>query len=100
VCRELRNLGFGETNPAHPLLLELLSAGATVDEFVYAGKESKKRGKDFKYLLGIVRGQRAEALTASKQLLHGDIPSISPPKSMPKRENFHEKDYGMGVMDI
>lgn len=94
VCRELRNLGFGETNPAHPLLLELLAAGATVDEFVFAGKESKKKGKDFKYLLGIVRGQRAEALAASKQILHGDVPNKSPPKTTPQRENFHEKDYG------
>lgn len=95
VCRELRNLGFGETNPAHPLLLELLNAGATVDEFVYAGKEAKKKGKDFKYILGIVKGQRAEALAASKQILHGDISNKSPPKkTTPQRENFHEKDYG------
>lgn len=94
VCRELRNLGFGETNPAHPLLLELLNAGAIVDEFVYAGKEAKKKGKDFKYILGIVKGQRAEALAASKQILHGDVPNKSPPKTTPQRENFHEKDYG------
>lgn len=95
VCRELRNLGFGETNPAHPLLLELLAAGATVDEFVFAGKEAKKKSKDFKYILGIVRGQRTEALAASKQILRGDISNKSPPKkTTPQRENFEEKDYG------
>lgn len=97
VCLELRKFGFGEVNQAHPLLLELLKAGATTEEFIFAATEAKKRNKDFKYLLGIVKGQRKEAMEASKQILHGELPNKSPPANgSSKFKKFDSADYNRG----
>ena len=48
-------------NPSHPVLLELLSAGAEIGEFVQAARDSVAKRKDFRYALGIVRGNRQDA---------------------------------------
>lgn len=93
VCRELKNFGFSDLNPAHPLLLELLKAGASVNEFVQAAKVAKEKGKGFNYLLAIVKGQRKEAKEAAKQVLHGDLPNKSPPGNSKKFQKFSGFDY-------
>jgi len=56
-------------------LLQLIEAGATVDEFVYAARTAKDKRKGFSYLLGIVKSQRKEALAMSKQILKGKLPN-------------------------
>ena len=53
----------------------LIEAGATVDEFVYAARTAKDKGKGFAYVLGIVKSQRAEALQAKDKVLQGTIPN-------------------------
>lgn len=93
VCRELRDSGIENLNPANPLLLELLKAGASVNEFVQAAKVAKEKGKGFNYLLAIVKGQRKEAKEAAKQVLHGDLPNKSPPGNSKKFQKFSGFDY-------
>lgn len=61
-------------NPHNPLLLALIEAGATEDEFAYASREAVSKGnKKFGYVLGIVKGQREQA---AKLILHkGRLPN-------------------------
>ncbi|MDR2506577.1 MAG: YdaU family protein [Candidatus Accumulibacter sp.] len=72
VCLALKNTGLPTVNPSHPDLLELLAAGATVDDFVNAARGMKQREtpprNPFAYVLGVVKGQRddAQAAAASK----------------------------------
>lgn len=72
VCLALKSAGLPTVNPSHPDLLELLAAGATVDDFVNAARGMKQREtpprNPFAYVLGVVKGQRddAQAAAASK----------------------------------
>lgn len=75
VCLELKKIGIIDLNPAHPKLLMLIEAGATIDEFMHAARTAKDKGKGFKYVLGIVEGQRAEAESAKGKVLQGKIPN-------------------------
>ena len=93
LCIELKNLGLSDLNPAHPVLLELLKAGATVDEFVQACLLAKEKGKGFSYILGIVKSQRKEAKDAATQVLHGDLPNKSPPADGKNFKKFSGLDY-------
>lgn len=70
----LKNLGILDFNPTNPSFLKLLDAGATVDEFVNATKNSKV--KKFAYIIGMVNGQRrdAEEFEASKGSSKTSIP--------------------------
>jgi hypothetical protein len=74
VCKAMRPKKIAGLDPAHPLLLALLHAGATVDEFLGAAAEAVKRGKpSFAYVLGIVKRRREEA---AKLVLHqGRLPN-------------------------
>lgn len=61
VCLELKKIGIVDVNPSHPELLMLIKAGATIDEFVYAARTAKDKGKGFAYVLGVVKGRMADA---------------------------------------
>lgn len=61
VCVALRAEGMSSVNPQHPDLLALLANGAEIQEFVDAARLAKERGKGFAYVIGIVKGQRADA---------------------------------------
>jgi uncharacterized protein YdaU (DUF1376 family) len=100
VCQEMKNLGLIDLNPQNPLLLELIAVGATMEEFIHAGKTAKSKGKGFAYALAIVKGQRKEAKELVSQVLHGELPNKSPPKKTPQRENFKDKNYGTGVRSL
>lgn len=78
VCLELKKIGIIDVNPAHPELLMLLEAGATLDEFVYAARTAKDKGKGFAYVLGIVKGQRTDAAQLKAD---AEKRSRSPPSS-------------------
>lgn len=75
VCLEIKKIGIIDINPAHPKLLMLIEAGATIDEFMHAARTAKDKGKGFAYVLGIVKSQRAEALQAKGKVLQGKIPN-------------------------
>jgi uncharacterized protein YdaU (DUF1376 family) len=61
VCVALRAEGMASVNSQHPDLLALLVDGAEIQEFVEAARIAKDKGKGFAYVLGIVKGQRADA---------------------------------------
>ena len=61
VCLELKKIGIVDVNPSHPKLGSLIKAGAMLDEFIYAARTAKDRGKGFAYVLGVVEGRRNEA---------------------------------------
>lgn len=61
VCIAMKAEGMIDVSSAHPLLLELLKAGAEIGEFVDAARRAVADGKRFAYALAIVRGQREDA---------------------------------------
>ncbi len=61
VCVALRSEGMAQVNPSHPELLALLDQGARIEDFISAGRIAKERNKGFAYVLGIVKGQLADA---------------------------------------
>ncbi|SFW21104.1 DUF1376 domain-containing protein [Nitrosovibrio sp. Nv17] len=73
-CRGMALHGVRACNPHHPVLLALLKAGATEDEFVQAARSAAARGKaNFAYVVGTVRRQREEA---ARLVLHrGRMPN-------------------------
>lgn len=75
VCMEIKKIGIIDVNPSHPKLLMLVESGATIDEFMHAARTAKDKGKGFKYVLGIVEGQRTEAESAKGKVLQGKIPN-------------------------
>lgn len=70
VCRALRQAGI-PGNPSHPTLLELLDAGATLQHFVDAAPKAAGKRDPFAYLLGVVRGQIADAATLRQTVAGG-----------------------------
>lgn len=62
VCKALVAAGVTGVNPSHPNLVALLESGATLQEFTDAANESTK--KTFAYILGVVKGRRADASAA------------------------------------
>jgi hypothetical protein len=72
VCRRMRTLGLDGVQPAHPSLLRLIEAGASIAEFEGAAKAAKDRQKGFAYALAMLERQRSEA---AKLVLHtGQMP--------------------------
>lgn len=60
ICLALRKAGI-PGNPSHPTLLELIAAGATAQHFADAAPKAAGKRDPFAYLLGVVRGQLADA---------------------------------------
>jgi hypothetical protein len=54
-------------NPSHPDLIALLEDGAEIQEFVNAARLASEKGKGFAYVIGIVKGQRADAQRIAAQ---------------------------------
>lgn len=61
VCVVLKSEGVSSVNPSHPDLAALLAAGAEVGQFAEAARLATAKGKGFAYVLGIVKGQMADA---------------------------------------
>lgn len=61
VCIAMKAEGIGNCNPGHPDLQVLIDQGAEVQNFVAAARTAREKGKGFAYVLGIVKGQLAEA---------------------------------------
>jgi uncharacterized protein YdaU (DUF1376 family) len=74
ACKAMREMGIPDGNPAHPTLIALCSAGATVGEFQHAARAAIAKGKaSFSYVIGIVKRQREEAATLT--LHKGQMPN-------------------------
>lgn len=76
VCMVIKAEGIGSVNPQHPDLLALIDQGVDVGHFAAAARVAKDKGKGFAYLLGVVKGQMADAaLLASAQPAPGAGPA-------------------------
>lgn len=78
VCVALRSEGMAQVNPSHPELLTLLEQGAKIEEFVNAGRIAREKGKGFAYVLGIVKGQIADAKRMAEET--ANAPPTTPRK--------------------
>lgn len=68
VCITLRAKGIASVNPSHPDLLALLAAGVDVGAFASAAEVAVERGHArFPYVLGVVKGQQADAQRMAAQ---------------------------------
>lgn len=74
VCLALKAHGING-NPSHPMLLALIAAGATAQEFVNAAPSAAGKADPFAYLLGVVKGQRRDAAEAAQGLHKGAMPA-------------------------
>lgn len=74
VCLALKAHGISG-NPSHPMLLALIAAGATAQEFVNAAPSAAGKADPFAYLLGVVKGQRRDAAEAAQGLHKGAMPT-------------------------
>jgi len=61
VCRRLKLLGYGDTNPHDLKLKALLASGLTADELIAVGEEARGRGKGFRWIIAAAEGRRREA---------------------------------------
>ncbi|HWU35448.1 MAG TPA: YdaU family protein [Methylovorus sp.] len=71
VCACLKAQGYLDINPANPMLIALIDAGASLAEFQNAAQAAKVR--KFSYVLGTVKGQREQA--AQLQIHTGKMPT-------------------------
>lgn len=102
VCLELKKIGYIDINPSHPRLISMLLAGATLEEFVNAGKLAKQSQKKFVYLLGTVEGMRKQA--AADSVTQGNFAEAAAAKAWRKTdagimEKAKELKIGTGGLD-
>jgi hypothetical protein len=75
VCIAIRKAGIANVNPSDPRLIALVSAGASIDEFVSVVPLAAGKSDGFSYVLGIVKNRRREAENIANN------PGQAPPKS-------------------
>lgn len=95
VCMVIKAEGVGSVNPQHPELMALIEQGADVGNFAAAAKVAKSKGKGFAYLLGVVKGQMADAAK-----LANAQPAQATPGARPQTESFRERDSRLAAERI
>ena len=90
VCIALREAGVAAVNAQHPTLLALLEAGAEPAEFVSAAELAMGRTDPFAYLLGVVKGRRADAARVAQEVRHGPMPTAETPRQRAARERMEQ----------
>lgn len=93
VCVVLKAEGVSSVNPSHPDLAALLTAGAEVGQFAEAAKLATAKGKGFAYVLGIVKGQMADAQAMATRTTEQPLGMV---KSKAQAESFRERDARLG----
>jgi hypothetical protein len=84
VCMAMKAEGMQSVNPSHPdLILLLQSESSQVVEFSEAAKQAVALGKGFAYALGIVSGQRGDALRKNSKT------EVSPSKKQEEKHANH-----------
>lgn len=84
----MRQAGIADGNPSHPMLLALIEAGASAEEFRAAATKAAKGSKGFAYALAIVQRTREEAKDAASRMHTGPLPTSST-----KAEKFNPTAY-------
>lgn len=93
VCMVIKAEGIASVNPQHPELLALIGQGVEVGQFAQAAKLARAKNKGFTYLLGVVKGQMADAKTIADGVV------FSPASGANQRaqaESFQERDARIG----
>lgn len=80
-----------DIQPANPLFLALVEAGATPEEFAAAARAAAGRRRPFQYALGVVQGERERAADAAKGLLRGPLPAAAPAPEPEWRQERRER---------
>jgi len=89
ACVVIKAAGISSVNSSHPDLSVLLDAGAGLGQFAEAAQMAAKKRKGFAYVLGIVRGQLADAQALADSVqAGGGLPGAG--KTQP--ESFRERD--------
>ncbi len=90
ICGALRRAGIHDTNPGHPVLLALLTAGAQQVEFAgfVPAALAKSPKQPFVYLLGMVKGERERAAAMAGNLHRGPMPN--------KQEAIEQRNAAVG----
>lgn len=94
VCLALKAHGI-RGNPSHPLLLALINAGATPQEFADAAPAAQGKADPFAYLLGIVQGRRRDAAEAAKGIHRGAFvaPTAERPLTPAERRAYESSPH-------
>jgi hypothetical protein len=67
--------GISDGQPSNPTFVELVKAGASVEEFEAAAESAVKGQKGFAYAVGIVVGERKRAALLAKDMPQGPLPA-------------------------
>ena len=90
ICRAIKAAGIPHVNPGHPLLAELLNAGASEAEFVGAAPKALSKSDPFAYLLTLVANQRKEAAKEAARMLRGELPATETAYARSMREKYEQ----------
>ena len=81
---------MADTSPGNAKLRALLEAGATVEEFVDAGRKAVEANAGFRYALAVVENSRKAAAAMASQLHQGALPASETAYQRSMRERMAE----------
>lgn len=90
VCLAMKAVGISDPSPGNPKLRALLDAGATVEEFVDAGRKAVGSNSGFRYALAVVENGRKAAAAMASQLHNGTLPAAETSYQRSMRERMAE----------
>jgi len=93
VVMVIKAEGVGSVNPSHPDLQSLIDQGADAGQFAEAARAAVAKGKGFAYVLGIVKGQLADAQGMVNRATEQPLGMGKPKLPM---ETFRERDARLG----
>lgn len=90
ACLAMKAVGVADTSPGNAKLRALLDAGATVEEFVDAGRKAVEAKAGFRYALAVVENSRKAAAAMASQLYQGAMPAVETAYQRSMRERMAE----------
>lgn len=82
ACIALKSVGVADTSPGNPRLRALVEAGATLEEFIDAGRKAVDAKAGFAYALKVVENARLQAAQMASQIYRGPIAAAAPNKQV------------------
>jgi len=98
ICLAMKAIGIADTSPGNPEFRALVDAGADVEEFMSAAKDSVKKRKGFRYAVGIVASARQQAAELAQQIHRGAMPAAPAPESFRERGERAARDQIAAVL--
>lgn len=94
ICKAIREAGIPKVSPSNQMLLTLLDAGATLEEFLDAAPKAVGKSDGFSYLLGVVKGKREDAALAANGIHRGPLPQTETAFARGRREMVEQMTGG------